>query len=138
MPSQEFHSLLQSLRRSSRWPESPDFASRVGISFGGYRKYESGERLPSQEALDRILSYALVDESVAAELRSSWVEAKARQAGISPSAQEKVSVDVAKLAEHLKNEVLYVLKQDGIHPQERTRLVLLNRILILLKSKLEE
>jgi transcriptional regulator with XRE-family HTH domain len=138
MPSQEFNNLLREVRISSRWPEIPDFANRVGISFGGYRKYESGERLPSWEALNRIITNGLIEEATAAELRNLWTQAKAYQAGLEGSVVEKKSVDADKLAAHIQSEVVYVLKQDGIHPLERTKKVLLNRIQLLLRSRLED
>jgi transcriptional regulator with XRE-family HTH domain len=138
MANPTLHELLRQVRQASHWPEIADFASRVGLSFGGYRKYESGERLPSQEALDVIIRHGLVDADMAHQLTEAWNQAKADQVGVVARVGEKKSVDHAKLADHIRNEVVYVLKQDGIYPQERTKQVLLNRILILLRSKLEE
>ena len=128
---------LLNLRKTSQWPEAPDFANRVGLSAGGYRKYEIGERLPSSEALERIIRYGMFPEEGAKKLRAEWTHAKAQQAGIGPLMGARKEVDIDKLAVQLHNEVLFILKSERLAPDEQTRRVLLSRMTMLLKAALE-
>jgi len=128
---------LLNLRKLSQWPEMEDFANRVGLSLGGYRKYEIGERLPSSEALDHIIRYGMFPTDGAKKLRVEWADAKAKQAGIELLTGMRKEVDLDKLAVHLHNEMLYILKAARVVLDEKTKRVLLARMTLLLKATLE-
>jgi len=89
MASHEFHELLESVRKASRWPELPDFANQVGASLGGYKKYENGTRIPSPEMLEKVIERGQVPEEHAVKLRELRDEAKAAQVGMSLGAGAK-------------------------------------------------
>lgn len=137
MAVHEFHRTLRRLRQASQWPEIPSFAYRVGLSHGGYNKYEVGERLPSSEALDQIIRYGMFREDEVKKLRAEWVDAKAQQAGIELPSRTKKAADLDGLTSHLHSEVLYILKTAGIVLDEKTKRVLLARMTMLLKATLE-
>lgn len=135
----EFHEKLAEIRKSSRWPDQEDFSRQVGLSLGGYKKYERGERLPDGNGLLWICRQARLDERSILELTKLWKKAKARQAGIDelPTSQPS-AVDSDAIARRIQNEVSYVLKQARIVVPDNTKRVMENRIAIILKSSLGE
>ena len=143
MASHEFHELLESVRKASRWPELPDFANQVGASLGGYKKYENGTRIPSPEMLEKVIERGQVPEEHAVKLRELRDEAKAAQVGMSLGAgakkmlSQQFNADPDKLTDRLVSEALYVLKQDGVKTTEKNRRVLKKRFAMILKAALE-
>jgi transcriptional regulator with XRE-family HTH domain len=130
-----FHLELAKLRQASRWPDQEDFSCQVGLSLGGYRKYETGERIPSMAALQQIYQRAKVDPLLAEELLHLRNEAKALQAGL-PTNSQTPSVDSDALAKRIRSEVVFVLKQVGIEVKDNTKGVVEKRIAMILKSAL--
>lgn len=141
MASHEFHGLLETVRKMSRWPELPDFAHQVEISLGGYKKYENGTRIPSPKMLERIIERGQVVPSHANKLRELRDDAKVSQVGMSLEARkiagQSFNADPDKLTERLVSEAIYVLKQSGVKPTEKTQRVLKKRFAMILKAALE-
>lgn len=138
MAKHEFHRHLAAFRESSRWPNQDDFARRVGVSPGGYKKYELGERIPDAGILTTICARARADKAVEEELHRLRDEAKAVQAGIQRSFSSGPPVDADKLAAKLQKEALYVLKQAGVKVTDSAAKVMRKRITMILKSALGE
>jgi transcriptional regulator with XRE-family HTH domain len=130
------HKRIAALREQSRWPDQEDFASQVGLSLGGYRKYETGERIPSLEVLRQIVERAGIDQGTADELLNLRNDAKAGQMGLLGSVSQTQAVDCESLAKRVRAETVYVLKQVGIDVKEPTRRVMEKRISMILKSVL--
>jgi len=128
------HTALAGLRVRSRWPDQEEFAYQVGLSEGGYRKYETGERIPSLAVLKLILEKTGVSKLAADTLIQLRNEAKAQQVGI-PSCQTP-AVDCDALAKRIRTETVFVLKQAGIEVKEPVRAVMEKRIAMILKSVL--
>jgi transcriptional regulator with XRE-family HTH domain len=142
MTTTEFGELLRSTRESSRWPELPDFAEHAKVSMGGYRKYENGERIPSPQMLEQIIANNQVSLGVADRLRAMRDDLQINKMQLSmgqpPSALPATPADVDKLARRIHSEVLYVLKQAGIQPNQKTQRVLKKRISLILNAVLED
>lgn len=134
MPLHPFHTALAGLRARSRWPDQEEFAYQMGLSLGGYRKYETGERLPSLVVLQQILERTGVSQLAADALIQLRNEAKAQQVGI-PSCQTQ-AVDCDALAKRIRTELVFVLKQTGVDVNEATKGVLEKRVAMILKSVL--
>jgi len=131
-----FHLKLTELRQRSRWPDQDDFADAAGLSYGGYKKYENGTRIPSADVLQTICLVLKLNEADAEELWSLRDDAKAKQVGISRPFGLGPSVDSEALAKKIQNEVTYILKQDGLVVPTRLSSVLEKRIGMILKSAL--
>lgn len=131
-----FHLKLAAMRQQSRWPDQEDFASRVGLSMGGYRKYETGERIPSLEALQQIFEMANVDPRTADEVLKLRNDAKAAQVGIKSPFGLTPAVDSEALSKRIRSEIIFVLKQAGIEVRDTTKGVMEKRIAMILKSTL--
>jgi transcriptional regulator with XRE-family HTH domain len=86
----------------SRWPDQEDFARQVGLSLGGYRKYETGERIPSVEVLQRIVERTGVDQKVASELLSQRNDAKALQVGRIAAAEGIITGSIVETADSIE------------------------------------
>jgi len=142
MVDQRFGDLLKATREASRWPEITDFAIQAQVSRGGYRKYESGERLPSVEMLEQIILNTQIPGKVADRLRELRDGERIDQVDLSlgqpPPPAQTVPTDAARLADRLHSEILYVLKQSGIRPDTRTKQVMKKRIAIILTATLED
>ena len=132
----EFHLKLASWRQRSRWPEQEDFADQTGLSVGGYKKYESGERIPSLEALHQILTRTQADIKTATDLTASRNDAKAAQVGLKMPFGLTPTVDSGALSKRIRSEVIFVLKQAGIEVRDSTKGVMEKRISMILKSTL--
>lgn len=130
------HQRLASLRMQSRWPDQEDFANQVGLSLGGYRKYETGERIPSLNVLQQIVAQANLDQKTAAELLNLRNDAKAIQVGLAGSVSQTQVVDCEALAKRIRSEVVYVLKQAGVEVKEATKGVMEKRISMILRNVL--
>ena len=141
MAQTEFRELLAAARKASRWPEVPDFVNQVGISSGGYKKYENGSRIPSTEMLEQLIDRAHISDEAATKLRETRDAEKAAQMGLSLDAKKMVAqvfnADPEKLTERLVSEALYVLKQDGVKTTEKNKRVLKKRFSMILKNALE-
>lgn len=133
MAANDIHTALINLRARSRWPDMTDFVQQVGLSEGGYRKYENGQRIPSQEVLNQIIEKTGVSKLSAEALMSMRNEAKAQQVGIPCQTQV---VDCDALAKRIKTETVYVLVQSGVEVKENTKVVMEKRIAMILKSVL--
>lgn len=120
----------------SRWPDQEDFSRQVGLSLGGYRKYETGERIPSLEVLHQIIERAGIDQKVAAELLNLRNDARAIQVGVVGSICQTQAVDCDALAKRIRSETVFVLKQAGVDVKEPTKGVMEKRIAMILKSVL--
>lgn len=131
-----FHLKLASIRQSSPWPDQEEFSYQVGLSYGGYKKYETGERIPSVEVLSKICSKLRLEEADAEELWNLRDDAKAQQVGISRPFGLGSSVNVEELAKRIQKETSYILKQAGTKLTGRTEETLSKRILIILKNAL--
>lgn len=131
-----FHLKLAALRQQSRWPDQEDFANQVGLSLGGYRKYETGERIPSLEVMQQIFERANVYPKIAEEVLSLRNDAKALQVGLKPHFGQTSAIDSDALAKRIKSEVVFVLKQAGIDMKDGTKGVVEKRIAMILKSVL--
>lgn len=136
MTDQEFHRKLTRLRKDSRWPDQDDFSFQVGSSYGGYRKYESGTRIPSPEVLTKICRVLGLSVEKTEEMFRLRDEAKARQVGISTPFDSETTVDPGGLSKRVQKEVSYVLKQAGIKVPATTQRVIEKRILLILKNAL--
>jgi len=134
--SDQFRLYLQSLREQSRWPTVVDFARQIGHSPSGYKKYETGVRLPSKDAMSAILRYAGITGEPEQKLEDLWNRAKAEQAGV--LIEKPTVVDSEELANRVHAEVLYVLKQEGIRPNDKTSKVLAARIRMITKAVSEK
>lgn len=128
------HARLAELRAASRWPDQEGFALQCGLSPGGYKKIETGERLPSRAVLLRICFNGGFSEAVERELMQLLNEAKAQQVGI-PTCRTQ-AVDCDALAKRIRTELVFVLKQTGIDVNEATKGVLEKRVAMILKSSL--
>ena len=131
-----FHLKLAGLRQTSRWPDQEEFAYQVGLSYGGYKKYESGERIPSAEVLEKICLTLKLNEADAEELWAQRDDAKAKQVGISRPFGQGTTVDVDELAKRVQKEVTYILKQAGLKVLPPTQKVMQKRVTIILKNAL--
>lgn len=131
-----FHLKLASMRQTSRWPDQEEFAYQVGLSYGGYKKYETGERIPSVEVLTQICEKLRPNEDDAEELWRLRDDAKAKQVGISRPFGLGSAVNVDELAGRIQKEATYILKQAGLKVPSPTQKVLAKRILIILKNAL--
>ena len=130
------HKRLVAIREQSRWPDQEDFSRQVGLSVGGYRKYETGTRIPSLEVLQRIIERVGVDQKDATDLLNLRNDAKATQIGIVGSICQTHAADCEALAKRIRTETIYVLKQAGIDVKEPTRAVMEKRVAMILKSVL--
>jgi transcriptional regulator with XRE-family HTH domain len=130
------HKRLAALREQSRWSDQDGFAAQVGLSPGGYRKIETGQRIPSLAVLEQIIERASIDQKVAMELIDLWNDAKAKQAGLVGPVCRTQAVDYDALAKRVRSEVVFVLKQAGVDVKEQTKGVLEKRITMILKSVL--
>jgi transcriptional regulator with XRE-family HTH domain len=128
------HTALANLRVRSRWPDQEEFAYQMGLSLGGYRKYETGERIPSQEVMQQIIGKTGISKLAAEALLSMRNEAKAAQVGVSLCQTQ--AVDCEALAKRVRSEIVYVLKQAGIEVKEGTKGVVEKRIAMILRSVL--
>lgn len=131
-----FHTKLAGMRQNSKWPDQEEFAHQVGLSYGGYVKYENGTRIPSVEALKQICDkagWSAVEVEVITELRD---EAKAKQVGIDRPFGLGPTVDSDAVAKKIQNEVAYILKQDGVVVPNKTQKVIEKRIVLILKNTL--
>jgi len=131
-----FHLKLATLRQQSRWPDQEDFASRVGLSLGGYRKYETGERIPSLEALQQIFEKANIEPRLADEVLNLRNDAKAAQVGLKPHFGQTSTVDSDALAKRIRGEIIFVLKQAGVAVPNASGGVIEKRVSMILKSVL--
>jgi len=132
----EFHLRLASFRSESRWPDQEDFADHVGLSLGGYRKYETGERIPSLEVLQQIFERTRTNPKTAAEILNLRNDAKAAQVGLKMPFGLTSAVDSNALAKRIRSEIIFVLKQAGIEVRDSTKGVMEKRITMILKSTL--
>lgn len=131
-----FHLKLAALRQQSRWPDQEDFSYQVGLSLGGYRKYETGERIPSLTVLQQIFDRAKVDPTLAAEVLNLRNDAKASQVGLKAHFSQTSAVDSSALAKRICSEIAYVLKQSGVDVKPATKGVMEKRIAMILTSAL--
>ena len=121
-----FHKFLESVRSTSTWPTIADFARQVGLSHSGFKKYERGDRLPSKEALEKIIHRGMLGEPTAQMLYKLWNQTRAEQVGV--VVEEPVGTNSDTFAARVHSEVLYVLKQEGIQIKHKTTQVLAARI----------
>jgi hypothetical protein len=131
-----FHKELVKLRERSRWADQESFANQTLLSCKGYVKCENGERLPSREVLDRILSRVGADQATATRLIDLWNDAKAKRLGLVGAASQTPTVDCDALAKRIRSETVFVLKQAGVHVKDPTKSVMEKRIAMILKSVL--
>jgi transcriptional regulator with XRE-family HTH domain len=132
----EFHLKLASLRMQSRWPDQEEYSSQVGLSLGGYRKYETGERIPSLEVLQQIFERTNLDPRTASTILNLRNDAKAAQVGLKMPFGLTSAVDSAALSKRIGAEVMFVLKQAGAEVKGSTRGVIEKRVAMILKSAL--
>lgn len=132
----EFHSELAKLRSTSRWPDQEEFSFQVGMSLGGYRKLETGERIPTTETLQKILEKVGVARPAAARLMGLRDDAKASQVGIKRPLGDLQAIDSGGLAKRVASEVVFVLKQSGVVVEANVKGVMERRIVMILKSVL--
>lgn len=109
MPLQ-FHELLRKAREASRYPAKEDFARAVRMSFGGYSKIERGDRMPSAEMLDQILSYGLFPKETCEHIAKAWRKEKAIRAGIPTPPGD---IDVRKVLNRMERELQVILRQQA-------------------------
>jgi transcriptional regulator with XRE-family HTH domain len=124
--------MLKRLRKQSLWPDVASFADQVGMSLGGYKKYEDGDRLPSYEKLQQIFNRARYREEERAELTRLWNQAKGDQVGV--SIVERPKVGAAKLTARIVSETVYILKQAGIKLDPKTERVIFSRVQMILSA----
>jgi transcriptional regulator with XRE-family HTH domain len=128
----QFRLALRELRKRSLWPDVGAFADQVGLSLGGYKKYEEGHRLPSNEVLNQIFVRARFQEQERLEIYKLWNLAKGEQAGVTIVERPKIEAD--KLTARVVSEATYILKQRGFKLDEKTERILFNRIRMLLSA----
>lgn len=132
----KFHTELAKLRASSRWPDMEEFSFQVGMSFGGYRKIETGQRIPPPETLQRILDKVGASPATVAQMTLLRDDAKASQVGIKSPLGAPRTIDVEELAKRISGEVVFVLKQSGGLVENSVRRVMEKRIVMILNSVL--
>jgi transcriptional regulator with XRE-family HTH domain len=131
-----FHRKLAELRRASRWPDQDDFSAELGMSLGGYKKYESGQRVPKPETLQKICMTLKLSEEEAEELWRLRDDVKAKQVGISRSFDQHSDVDPEALAKRIENEVFFILRRAGIDVPTRVSPIICNRVNMIIKNAL--
>lgn len=132
-----FNEVLKQARADSLYPHPKDFATAAGVSEGGYFKWESGERIPSRAALDRVLELRLFTETWKGKLETAWSAAKAAQAGIPAPTK---SVDVSKMLNQMERELIVVLRKyasDSAMEHKRIVRTFKTRAGIILRTALE-
>jgi uncharacterized protein (UPF0254 family) len=136
MATLPFHRELVEIRRASRWPDQEEFAYQLGMSVGGYQKYETGGRLPSLSRLREILKLANPTESVATQILDKWNDVKAERVGVMVPFSRTHGVDSSVLAKRISTEVSFVLKQAGQDASSSVKSTIEKRVLMILKSVL--
>lgn len=136
MERHPFHLMLADLRRSSRWPDQDDFSAELGLSLGGYKKWESGHRIPNPEVLRKICEKLKLSEEDAEELWRLRDDAKAKQMGISWPLDQRNDIDTEVVAKRIENEMFFILRRAGIDVPARVTPIIRNRINIILKTAL--
>lgn len=136
MKIHEFHRVLTQIRKASRWPNSGDFSARIDLSHGGYKKCETGERIPSVKALRQICKLGDVPADKTEELLALRNKAKAEQLGI--ELIEGFGIDIAALSSRVINEMVYTLKQANITVPPKTKDVMHRRVNMIVKAALEK
>jgi transcriptional regulator with XRE-family HTH domain len=127
---------LRELRKCSRWPTTDNFSYQVGLSPSGYKKYESGDRLPTPESLSKLTDQIRASPELRHELFTLRNSAKAGQMGLTSSAFLAPRVDLEILAERIQSEVFYSLKQAGVGVEKHIQRVVKNRVALILKATL--
>ena len=64
-----FGELLKEVRARSPYRDLKSFSQQVGISYEGMRKIEAGDRVPTSDTTEKIISVSQVPEEEAEELR---------------------------------------------------------------------
>lgn len=132
-----FNDLLKQARLESLYPHPKDFAEAIMSSFGGYLKWETGERIPSRSALDTMLKQNLLPKHMEEDIEEAWRAAKAMQAGIPAPVG---SVDVPRMVSQLERELVVVLRKyasDSSTEHRRIVKTFMTRAKIILSTALE-
>lgn len=129
----KFHETLKKARMESRYPHVRDFADRVGLSYGGYKKMESGERIPEADTLETIIRLGELSTEWSETLRALRMQTHAKRSGL-PAIK---AVDVDQLVSRLETEFIVLVKP---HVNDVRKLASLfnNRAAVILKAALED
>jgi transcriptional regulator with XRE-family HTH domain len=130
-----FHQALKEARLMTPYRYTSDFANRVGFKERTYQKYETGERVPSTRALERLLSGGPFPDDVAGKLRKLHRLALAEKNGVDLSLLEQ-PIDLSDLAKKIALEVEFELKRYNIDLTPRIKRVCVRRIQMILDSVL--
>ena len=134
---EKFHEVLREARRQSRYKYSCDFAEHAGLVERTYNAYESGDRVPSLEILEQIISKTTVLPQMEAKLRTAHRLSLAEKHGVDLSIFEN-RVDVSDLSEKVIRELEYELRRYNITLTPQIKRVCVRRISMLLDSALRK
>ena len=130
----KLHQELKKARQESRYPNLRDFAEQCGLSYGGYKKLETGERVPEAETLETIIRHGDIHPTVAEQLRELRMRTHAKRSGL-PAIK---SVDVDQIINHLESAFIVILKNAGVNDVARLASIYKKRAAIIVKAALED
>jgi len=134
---EEFNELLVEVRKASNYPHPKDFASRLPINYRTYRRWETGELLPSDLSFERMLTACRIPSESYHQLQILLNKERAKRRGIklNPSG---ANLNLPSIAERIEREVEFELKRLNVTVTPRMRRVCTHRIHMILSVVLSD
>lgn len=134
---EKFYEALKEVRERSPYRSAADFARHTDLVPRTYSGYETGQNVPSEFVLERIINKSSVPPMIAERLRSLHRLAIAEKSGVDLSMFERI-VDASDLAERIIKELEYELKRYNITITPRIRRVCNRRVSMILDNALRK
>jgi len=129
----KFGEALRAARKKSSLPTIPVISRALGISVGGYTKYETGERVPPPNMLEDIITKAKVPPAASRELRELRLDAIERKIQADTGIERRVD----KMLVQIETEVKVAMSGVGAKLPAKTMEALKRRIGVILRNHLE-